>query len=212
MIHRGRCTFSTCNPGYNLTLTGAATVICQSTDSHWNATQKTCVDRNECTEGVHNCRSASECFNTAGSFFCGCPSWVLTTGTIRCIGANVTNSSLVVYGNAAETAYIGARVTIAQWRADKSVYDTLSGYPKNMTNRLFNVTLTSLDAGVRYHVLVEFQKSSGYNTSWNHEIGNNTGDVATTCGCSSTEKTGSPSNVSAIQVRLIPRKAGLKLF
>ena len=45
-----------CNAGFNLSL---------------NSTE-ICVDEDECLTGNHNCLADEKCFNTVGSFFCGC--------------------------------------------------------------------------------------------------------------------------------------------
>ncbi len=200
-----RCTFTTCNPGYNISTgsTQANSVTCEA-DNTWTANRRTCKDRNECTEGVHTCRSATECINSDGSFFCTCPSWVLpsTNSTLRCAAVNTTSSSVTVFGNAADATFTGARITISQWRVDKTVADVLSGYPKNVTGRPFNHTLSNLEAGLRFKVYVEFIRTTGMNSAWNYEMGTSAGTVNTTCGCS-TEITGSPTGFSASQVLII---------
>ncbi len=139
---------------------------------------------------------------------CTCPVGTLDQTTKnRCIGNGIpiqvtaTNSSLNVTAANVNTAFTQVRITIAQWRLDKTVVDVLTGFPKTLSARPFTYTQTKLEAGLRFQVKVEFGTINGYSADWVTVVGDSGGNVATACGCAGTDQTGGPVNVTATQVR-----------
>ncbi len=203
-----RCTFTNamCKPGYEL-IGGGAKRTC-GFNSQWTGTSSTCIDIDECAKNTHTCNTSSSavCLNNLGGFTCYCPVGTLQGGT--CIGTSIpftvqgTRSSLTIV---ALTGTVLPNVkdvllSISQWGFDKTTTKPLLGYevPKNLS-RPINHIVTNLEPGLRFRVSMTFRATTGYLADVTI-MGNSSGDVATSCGCSSTESTGSPTSVSAVQV------------